>query len=100
MKYPRLGGGGFRAKRSRMVLGPDGPTSPDSLRQDARLKQLAADIHLLGAQPLHELFLELAQGADLYDTLERYARLVPLAAHILRQPAQRSIHLRIAGVSL
>jgi hypothetical protein len=31
---------------------------------------------------LYELFLELERGADLYDTLERYARLSPLAEFI------------------
>jgi hypothetical protein len=65
-----------------------------------RLQQLAADIHLLGERALYELFHELAQGADLFDTLERYAQLVPLAEHIIRQPPRRPrLHLCIAGVS-
>jgi hypothetical protein len=47
-----------------------------------RLQHLARQIHGLGERPLYELFRELERGADLHDTLERYARLSPLAEFI------------------
>ena len=47
-----------------------------------RLRHLARQIHALGERPLYELFLELERGAELHDTLERYARLFPLAEFI------------------
>jgi hypothetical protein len=47
-----------------------------------RLHYLASRIHRLGPRPLFEFLRELAAGADLFDTLERYARLVPLAGFI------------------
>ena len=47
-----------------------------------RLQHLARQIHALGERPLYELFLELERGADLHNTLERYARLSPLAEFI------------------
>ena len=50
--------------------------------RNPRLRHLAARIHELGERPLYELFLELERGADLHDTLERYARLSPLAEFI------------------
>jgi hypothetical protein len=47
-----------------------------------RLRFLASKIHRLGPRPLFEFLRELAAGADLIDTLERYARLAPLAGFI------------------
>jgi hypothetical protein len=48
----------------------------------SRVHLLAARIHDLGPRPLAELFIELLVGADPHDTLERYARLSPLAGFI------------------
>jgi hypothetical protein len=50
--------------------------------RNPRLRHLAARIHELGERPLYELFLELERGTDLHNTLERYARLSPLAEFI------------------
>jgi hypothetical protein len=47
-----------------------------------RLRRLAAEIHALGPRPLFELLQELNTGAELASTLERYARLAPLAGFI------------------
>jgi len=41
----------------------------------ARLQLLAGRIHDLGPRPLFEMLRELDQGADLAETIERYARL-------------------------
>jgi len=46
---------------------------------DARLRYLAAQIHPLGPRPLFELFREVEAGSDLLQTLERFAKLEPLA---------------------
>ena len=48
----------------------------------SRVHLLAARIHDLGPRALAELFIELLAGADPHDTLERYARLSPLAGFI------------------
>jgi hypothetical protein len=48
----------------------------------ARLRYLASTIHRLGPRSFFELLRELADGADLFDALERYARLAPLAGFI------------------
>ena len=47
--------------------------------RDARLRRLARQVHGLGERPLFELFRELDDGAELWDALERYARVEPLA---------------------
>jgi hypothetical protein len=47
-----------------------------------RLQHLARQIHSLGERPLYECLLELDRGADLRPTLERFARLAPLAGFI------------------
>jgi hypothetical protein len=62
-------------------------------RRSPRLRNLAQRIHCLGDRPLFELFAELAAGADLFDTLERYARLDPfivaaLGGDLLPPPAR------------
>jgi hypothetical protein len=44
-----------------------------------RIHYLARCIHLLGERPLAELFIDLAAGEDLHGSLERYARLAPVA---------------------
>jgi len=41
----------------------------------ARLRHLARRIHHLGERPLYELFVELDAGANLAESLERYAAL-------------------------
>jgi hypothetical protein len=48
----------------------------------SRLRYLAGQIHSLGPRPLYELLHELARGADLASSLERYAGLEPLAEFI------------------
>ena len=47
----------------------------DSPETILRLKQLAPRLHALGEAPIFHLLSELAAGADLLPTLERYARL-------------------------
>jgi hypothetical protein len=54
-----------------------------------RLQRLAAQIHTLGPRPLFELLLELDAGAELRPTLERYARLAPLAGFIAANHGDR-----------
>ena len=63
------------------TIGGCGPWSP-TLRDPARLQRLAAQIHSLGPRPFYELLRELDEGAELHPTLERYARLAPLAEFI------------------
>jgi hypothetical protein len=48
----------------------------------ARLQYLANRIHKLGPRPFYQLLCELADGADLSATLERYAQIAPLAGFI------------------
>jgi hypothetical protein len=62
-----------------------------------RLRHLAKNIHLLGEQPLFELFRELEQGEDLYDALERYAALSYLAEFIALNDGDRFPQLEIVG---
>jgi hypothetical protein len=52
---------------------------------ETRLCHLARQIHALGERPLFEVFRELNSGSPLGETLERYARLEPLAAFIASQ---------------
>jgi hypothetical protein len=47
-----------------------------------RLRRLAAELHSLGERPLFEFLLEVSQGADPWERLERYAKLAPLAEFI------------------
>jgi hypothetical protein len=56
---------------------------------EARLRHLARQIHALGERPLFEIFRELDSGSPLGETLERYARLEPLAAFIASQGGDR-----------
>jgi hypothetical protein len=51
--------------------------SPEIIADDDRLRRLAAHLHSLGPRPLHEFLREIAAGADLFERLERYARLDP-----------------------
>lgn len=44
----------------------------------SRVLLLAARIHALGQRPLAELFIELLDGADVHDAMERYAQLYEL----------------------
>jgi hypothetical protein len=55
----------------------------------SRAYLLGARIHDLGPRPLAELFIELLAGADQHDTLERYARLSPLAGFIAANGGDR-----------
>jgi hypothetical protein len=47
-----------------------------------RLAHFARQIHVLGPRPLYELFVELAVGKPLLETLERYAALETLSGFI------------------
>ncbi len=40
-----------------------------------RIRHLARQVHCLGERPFFELLLEVARGTDIWDALERYARL-------------------------
>jgi hypothetical protein len=60
---------------------------------------LARQIHALGERPLFELFRELKRGADLHDTLERYARLSPLAEFIAALGGDRLAKPRIVATA-
>jgi hypothetical protein len=51
---------------------------------DRELRQLAREIHALGARPLFELFRELDAGASLLPTLRGSADLLPLAGFVER----------------
>jgi hypothetical protein len=60
----------------------------------ARLRRLARQIHPLGERPLAELFIQLAEGAPLLATLERYARLEALGDFIRANGGDRLTRLR------
>lgn len=47
-----------------------------------RLQSLARSLHRLGERATYELLAEIAGGADLWERLERYAALEPLADFI------------------
>jgi len=64
---------------------------------DPRLQRLAAQIHTLGPRPLYELLRELDAGAELRPTLERYARLAPLADFIAANGGDDFKPLRVVG---
>ncbi len=49
---------------------------------DERLRYLAKRVHSLGERALFELLLEVADGADLWERLEAYARLAPFGPFI------------------
>jgi hypothetical protein len=57
------------------------PRAPEASLQrtiaDERLRELAKHLHRLGPRPTFEFLCELAAGADLYESLEQYARLDP-----------------------
>jgi hypothetical protein len=63
----------------------------------ARLRRLAAALHSLGPRPLYEYLVELADGADAWERLERYAELSPLASFIAANDGDRLPPLRIVG---
>jgi hypothetical protein len=62
---------------------------------EVRLRHLARQIHSLGPRPLAELFIELETGAVLGATLERYARLEPLAGFIAAHGGDRLARPRV-----
>jgi hypothetical protein len=62
-----------------------------------RLRYLAERIHPLGPRPLFELFRELARGAPLAPSLERYARLHPLKDFIADLGGSELPQLRVVG---
>jgi hypothetical protein len=52
--------------------------APELCRQrTARLRAGAQHLHSLGPRAVYELLREVAAGADLYESLEQYARLDP-----------------------
>jgi hypothetical protein len=55
----------------------------------SRLRLLAKRLHSLGERPPYEWLLELSQGADPWERLERYADLAPLAAFIVSLDGDR-----------
>lgn len=55
----------------------------------ARLRFLARQTHRLGERPLYELLLEVRDGADLWDRLEAYARLAPIAGFVVEHGGDR-----------
>jgi hypothetical protein len=78
-----------------------GPTSPPASPNQTspppppRLRRLAAALHSLGPRPLYEYLLELADGADPWIRLERYAELAPLAEFIAGNDGDQLPPLRI-----
>jgi hypothetical protein len=48
-----------------------------------RIRQLAPRLHRLGPRPLYEFCCEIAGGADLFERLERYAKLDADIVHAL-----------------
>jgi hypothetical protein len=64
---------------------------------DPRIQRLAAQIHALGPRPLYELLRELDAGAELGPTLERYAKLAPLAEFIAANDGDDFKPLRVVG---
>jgi hypothetical protein len=64
---------------------------------DPRLQRLAVQIHTLGPRPLYELLREIDAGAELGPTLERYARLAPLAEFIAAHGGDDFRPLRVVG---
>jgi hypothetical protein len=58
---------------------------------------LAAELYRLGERPLYEFLREIADGGDLWQCLERYAALAPLAGFIAAHDGDRLPPLRIVG---
>jgi hypothetical protein len=52
-------------------------SSNADLVHDLRRRRLAEQLHHLGPRPLLEILIEVAGGADLDTTLERYAAINP-----------------------
>jgi hypothetical protein len=66
--------------RHKSVFNPTHCTGP---LPPAKLRQLAERVHALGPWRLFNLLRELQAGADLHDTIERYAaRTAPIAAQL------------------
>jgi hypothetical protein len=75
--------------RDRLISSP--PLQPVAIPSPERLRFLARRVHKLGDRPLYELLAEVADGADLWGALERYARLAPYAAFIREHGGDRLI---------
>jgi hypothetical protein len=56
---------------------------------ESRLCRLARQIHILGERALFELFVELSEGAEMGDALERYAKIAPYASFIAANGGDR-----------
>jgi hypothetical protein len=61
------------------------------------LRFLAAALHALGGRPLFEYLAEVADGADPWIGLERYAKLAPYAEFIAALGGDRLLPLRTIG---
>jgi hypothetical protein len=68
---------------ARNVVRCDGLNGSPSSTSDIRLQHLAAHLHGLGPRATYELLREIAAGADIFERLERYARLDPRVLNAL-----------------
>jgi hypothetical protein len=72
------------------------PQAPHrTLAPPERLRRLAAALHSLGERALYEYLLEVADGADPWARLERYAEMAPLASFIAAHDGDRLPRPRI-----
>jgi len=100
---PAVGRGGFG--REKLIdhgpyiasAAPSSSPKTSSPPPPARLRRLAAALHSLGERALYEYLLEVADGADHWARLERYAKLAPLASFIAANDGDRLAPLRIVG---
>jgi hypothetical protein len=91
MKNPRRIGSAARVSKDFTHSVPTPHASPRQLPPPppARLRWLAAALHSLGERALYEYLLEVADGADPWARLERYAELAPLASFIAANDGDR-----------
>jgi hypothetical protein len=100
---PAVGRGGFG--REKLIdhgpyiasAAPSSSPKTSSPPPPARLRRLAAALHSLGPRPLYEYLAEVADGADPWERLERYADLAPLASFIVVHDGDQLLPLRIIG---
>jgi hypothetical protein len=74
----RPGGGGAAVLTGNEIASEDSRSAATAqLRRCARFRRLTERLHRLGPRPVGELLLEVANGRDLIEALEEYARLDP-----------------------
>jgi hypothetical protein len=75
----------FRAARTpdARESGWDATASSAVRRNNQRFRRLLERLHQLGPRPVGELLLEVANGRDLIEALEEYARLDPAVVEAL-----------------